>query len=331
MFNTLEKLINIPSPSGFEENIAEFIKMEISPFVDKVYIDILGNVIARKTGMGAKIMLTAHMDEIGLISTFADEQGFIRFSTLGCPDLKSFVSNKVSFLNGVNGILGYEKKCELKDFSFEKCFIDIGVCNKEEALALVPIGTAAVINSSIIMQNNKIISKGLDDKIGVFILIEVIKKIAGSPNDLSFVFTVQEELGLRGAKTASFEIEADYAINVDVTSTRDISTDNKMAVNLGKGVAIKIKDKGIICHKKMTTTLIETAKSGEIPYQLEVLEQGSTDIGTVHISKSGVICGGISIPARYIHSQNEMVDTDDVNNAIKLLIFLLEKGIIFLS
>lgn len=329
MLKELEKLINIPSPSGFEENIAEYIVKKITPFADKVYIDVLGNVIARKTGKGAKVMLSAHMDELGLISTYADEQGFIRFSVLGSPDLKSYVSNKVSFSNGVSGVLGYEKKCELKDFAFEKCFIDIGATTKEQALELVPVGTVAVINSSLIEQNNKFIGKGLDDKIGVLILIEVMKKIAGSPNDLSFVFTVQEELGLRGAKTAAFGIEPDYALNVDVTSTGDISTGNKYAVNLGKGVAIKIKDKGIICHKKMVNTLIETARSGGIPYQLEVLEGGSTDISAVHLSKNGVICGGLSIPARYIHSQNEMVDLIDVKNTIKLLVFLLEKGIKF--
>lgn len=327
MFDVLEKLHNIPSPSGFEENIKEFILKEAKPNCDKIFSDVLGNIVVRKAGKGPKIMLCAHMDEIGLISTFIEDNGFVRFSVLGSPELRSLAGKSITFLNGVKGVIGFEGKCELKDYSYKKCFIDIGAGTKEEAEKAISIGTAAVIDGNLSEINGKIIGRALDDKIGVFILLEVMKRIAGSPNDLYFVFTVQEELGLRGAKTAAFQVEPDYCISLDVTAVGDLSTGNDMEVSLGKGPAIKIKDKGIICHKFIVNTLIDTAKKADISYQLEVLEKGSTDAGAVHLTKSGVISGGLSIPARYIHTPNEMVDKGDIENAIKMLIFLLEKGI----
>lgn len=327
MFDDLKKLMDIASPSGFEEELSAYIMKEITPYVDKVYCDVLGNVIARKAGKGAKIMLAAHLDEIGIITTYIEEDGFIRFSTLGSPDLRTYAGCRVDFLNGVSGIIGYEGKCDLKDFSFSKCFIDIGANSKNEALEMLPIGTAGVVKGELSEKNGKLTGRGLDNKIGCLILIEIIKRMVGSPNDVHFVFTVQEELGLRGAKAAAFAVEADYGIAVDVTSVGDISGENKMAVSLGKGLAIKIKDNGIISHKKMVDLLTDTAQKAEIPYQLEVLDGGSTDIGAIHLTKSGVIAGGISIPARYIHTPNEMVAISDVDDTIKLLVFLLEKGI----
>jgi endoglucanase len=327
MFEDLKRLMDIPSPSGFEEQLSEFIIKEITPYADKVTRDVLGNIIARKTGKGPKILLAAHLDEIGIISTYIEEDGFIRFSTLGSPDLRTYAGYKVQFLNGVSGIIGYEGKCELKDFAFSKCFVDIGASSKIEALEKLPIGTAGVVKGDFEENNGRLTGRGLDNKIGCYILIETIKRMVGSPNDVYFVFTVQEELGLRGAKAAAFAVEADYALSVDVTAVGDISGENKMAVSLGKGLAVKIKDNGIISHKKMVELLSDTAQKSEIPYQLEVLEGGSTDVGAIHLTKGGAIAGGISIPVRYIHSPNEMVAKSDVEDTIKLFIILLEKGI----
>lgn len=312
----LEKLTKTFGPSGREHKIRELIKETVTPYVDEVYIDALGNLIANKKGNGKRIMLAAHMDEIGIIVTFIDDNGFIRFAPVGGLNTKDLLYNKVRFENGVLGVIGTEK--DNKDRIISKMFIDIGAKNKEEAENLLKIGDMACFEGNFSATENVIISKALDNRAGCYALIEVLKK-ADSENDLYFVFTVQEEVGLRGAKTSAYGIEPDMALTVDVTDTGDTPNTEEMAVKLGGGAAVKIMDRSVLCDSSVRGGLIEAAKRLEIPYQLEVMNDGGTDAGAISVSRAGVKTGGVSIPTRYIHSPSEMVNFEDIKNCITII------------
>lgn len=315
----LEKLTQSFSPSGREEEICDIIFEEIKDYADSVYKDTLGNLIVRKEGKGKKVMFSAHTDEIGLMITYIDDKGFLRFSPIGWVDPFYALYQRVKFHNGITGVISYEEKTDaLKDIKMKNLFIDIGAKNKEEAQKLLSIGDTAQFVGDFVINGDRVISKTLDNRAGVYVLTEAIKRIK-SDNDLYFVFTSQEEVGLRGAKTSTYDIFPDYAIAVDVTDTGDTPECNFMAVSLGDGPCIKIKDQSVICHRELVESLKDIAKRNSIPYQLEVLEHGGTDAGAMHLTKSGVKTGAISIPTRYIHSTCETCDINDINNAILLV------------
>ncbi|ABR48772.1 Cellulase [Alkaliphilus metalliredigens QYMF] len=320
----LKKLLLVYGPSGNEAQVAELISEEIKDLVDEIYTDNLGNLIAHKKGPGKKIMLAGHMDQIGLMTTHIDKEGFLRFSNLGGLSPAITLSQRVIFENGVIGVIGSEKIDTLKDLTLDKLFIDIGASSQEDAETMVSIGDTCVYHSEPIIDDKKVISQGLDDRIGCFIMIEVLKQLKEIKHDLYFVFTVQEEVGTRGAKTAAFHIEPDLAISFDVTATGDTPKAKEMAVKLGAGAAIKIKDNSILCHPMIKNHMIKTAKKFRIPYQLEVLEFGGTDSGAIHLTRSGVPSGVLSVPSRYIHSNCEMASVSDVENIISLSRALFE-------
>ena len=190
---------------------------------------------------------------------------------------------------------------------------------------MVEVGDVACFVGDMLVQNGKIISKTLDDRLGVAVLIEVIKSNVNTNNEVYYVFTAQEEVGARGARVCAYDLYPDLAIAVDVTDTGDVLSDNNMDVMCGRGVAIKIKDRSVIVNPKVRELLVSIAKSNGIPYQFEVLECGGTDAGTIHTAKSGVVTGAVSIPTRYIHTVSEMADVSDVESTIRLLCRLLEK------
>jgi len=323
----LKKLVAIYSPAGNETRICQLIKEEVKNYADEVYTDALGNLIVRKKGEGKKILLAGHMDQIGLMVTYIDDNGFIRFTNIGGISQAVTFSQRVIFENGTIGVVGCEKIDGLKDLTLDKLFIDIGVSSKAEAEEKVSIGDMCVYYNEVIMDDKNIISPALDDRIGCFIMIEILKSLKTSKNDIYFVFTVQEEVGTRGAKTAGYAINPDMAVSFDVTATGDTPKARTMVVKLGHGPAIKIKDNSILCHPKVKNLMIEQAEKNSIPYQLEVLEFGGTDSGAIHLTRSGVPAGVISIPCRYIHSTCEMVSLNDVSNAVDLSIKILENEI----
>jgi len=292
-----------------------------------VTIDPLGNLIVHKKGPGKKIMISSHMDEIGFMVTFAEKEGFLRFCTIGGISAKNIVHTKVVFQNGVVGVIGVDGDVKDDKLTFEKMYIDIGATSKEEALSMINIGDVCGFFTKFAIMGDHICSKSLDDRIACYIAIETLKNIKESPNDLYFVFSAQEELGTRGAKAAAFTIEPDMGIALDVTGTGDIPEATKMAVKLGGGAAIKIKDSSILCHRSVVDFMKDTAKRENIDYQLEVLPYGGTDAGAIHLTKDGVPSGGISIPCRYIHSPSEMVSMHDVVECTKLLTAVLSTEI----
>ncbi|MBQ3038154.1 MAG: M42 family metallopeptidase [Clostridia bacterium] len=317
----LKKLTEVFGPSGREKNISEFIKSEVSAYADEVSTDALGNLIVRKKGTKSKIMLAAHMDEIGIVATFTDENGFIRFSAVGGLYNKDLLGRRVRFENGIVGVIGSEE--DNKDRKIPKMYVDIGAKDKESAEKLVSTGDMAVFCGEFYENSDTVISKALDNRAGCYVLIEALKNVK-SDNDLYFVFTSQEEVGLRGARTSAFKIAPDYALAVDVTDTGDTPEGIKMAVKSGKGAAIKVMDRSVLCDTFVRSVLVELAKKNNIDYQLEVMNDGGTDAGAISLSGSGVKTGGISIPTRYIHSPSELISKKDLNDCTDLLISFAE-------
>jgi endoglucanase len=321
MLELVRKLTGAYGVSGNEEEIREIIKEEIKDKVDEITVDPLGNLIAVKRGKGRKIMLAAHMDEIGVMATYIDEKGFIRFSSVGWVSQYYALGQKVRFKNGTAGVLFYEEKLkEMKDLKLPVMYIDIGAKSKKEAEEKVKIGDTACFINDVVLQGEMIISKALDDRSGCAVLIEAAKRMPATENELYFVFTVQEELGLRGAKTAAYNVKPDISIAIDVTDTGDTPEGIKMEVRCGKGPAIKIKDSSVICHPEIRRLLEDSAKKIGIPYQFEILEDGGSDPGAIHVTAGGIPSGAISVPCRYVHSPVEMVSLSDLEMSVKLLV-----------
>lgn len=315
----LEKITQINSPSGNESEIRSFITGEIKKYCDELYTDAMGNLIARKKGGGKRIMFAAHMDEIGIIATAIDDKGFIRFSSVGGLNMRNLVNLRVSFANGTEGVIGAQEEAFKDKPSLDKLYVDIGADNKKEAEKKVSIGDTASFAGGFIKNGDRIISKALDNRAGCAVLMKALSEVKKSENDLFFVFTVQEEVGLRGAKTAAFDIQPDIAVAVDVTDTGDTPDAPAMAVELGKGAAVKVMDRSIMCDADVRVKMIETAKKNKIPYQLEIMTDGGTDAGAIHLTRAGVKTGGISVPTRYIHSPSEMASVSDIESCVKLV------------
>jgi putative aminopeptidase FrvX len=331
----IRKLCNTYGPAGREAKIRDIIKSEIRRYCKDIKVDRLGNLIAHKppSSRSAKksserIMFCAHMDEIGLIVTHIDKKGFLRFTNVGGVFSDSTPYQRVIFENGIVGVIGIETKPETpKPPGLSNMYVDIGAKTRQEAQKMVRIGDIASFYQDAKYINKRLSAKALDDRIGCYSLIECMKRVKNNKNDLYFVFSVQEEVGLRGARTGAYAIAPKYGIAIDVTDTGDTPESPKMAVSLGKGVAIKVKDSGFITNPVIRDRLVSYAEKMKIPYQLEILEKGTTDAAIIQIIKEGVLSGVLSIPTRYIHSTNEVCDLKDVECTIRLLVCICEKGI----
>lgn len=330
MKELIKELTEAYGPSGHEEKIREVIRAEIEDLADEVRVDALGNLIALKGGSeeGMKVMLAAHMDEIGIIVTHVDEKGFLRFAPVGGVRPFTLLGGRAVFADGTVGTFGVEKREpeeEKKIPDSDKLYVDVGAVDKDSVP--VGVGDVACFQRPFFSQGDRLIAKAFDDRAGCAVLIQVMRKLDETPHDVYFVFSVQEEVGLRGAITSTYGIQPDLGLSVDVTRTGDTPEARTMAVSLGGGPAIKVKDRGMLAHPGVKNLLVETAEELGIPYQLEVLERGTTDAMAIQVSREGVPAGCISIPCRYIHTPSEMVDYNDVTNAVKLLVALLSKPI----
>ncbi len=329
MKQTIKTLVEAYGPPGNESHIRELIMKEITGYVNEIRIDVLGNIIAHKkgSGKGKRIMFAAHMDEIGLIVTHIDDKGFLRFSTMGGIHVHNLIGARVRFASNVMGVIQCENLKSWKDVDIHKLYIDIGAVDKQSAAEKVRVGDACMIEEPMLDLGQRIVAKSLDDRIGCAVAIHIMKELHNleHDNDVYFVFTVQEEVGLRGAKTAAYDIHPDLGIAIDVTIAGDTPEPPKVDLYLGKGPAIKLKDVSMITSPIVKRLMIETAEKYQIPYQLEVLPYGGTDAGAIHLTKDGILSGCISIPCRYVHSPSEMVDLHDVENAVQLGLKLIEE------
>jgi len=267
-------------------------------------------------------MLAGHMDEIGLMATHIDENGFIRFTGLGGIRLTALTGGRVRFMDGTPGVISTERLTDLtKAPTLEQCFIDVGASSRKDCP--IKVGDVCAFERPFLDLGNRLIAKSMDDRIGCAVMIETLRALKSFPHELYFVFTTQEEVGLRGATTSAFGVDPDLGLSVDVTATGDTPKGSKMEVALGKGPAVKVKDGGMLADPRIVNWMTRTAEKTKIPYQREVLEGGTTDARAIQVAHAGVPAGCLSVPTRYVHSPSEMVDTGDVQNSVKLLVALL--------
>ena len=329
MKDLIKKLTETFSPSGYEDAIREVILSEIKPLADEIRVDTLGNIIARKgekAANGKRIMIAAHMDEIGLIATHIDEHGFVRFTTVGVPFGRYLLGGRVRFVSGVQGVIGSER---LEKYNVippaDKMFIDVGATSKKDCP--IKVGAVAAFDRPFVEMGSRLVAKSLDDRAGVTVAIETLRRLGLGPNEVYFVFTVQEEVGVRGATVSAYGVDPDVGLAIDVTPTGDTPNPIRRDIALGAGPAIKVKDYLMLSDPKVVAWMERSAKKSRIPIQREVLTGGSTDARAIQLTRSGVPVGGLVIPCRYVHSPSEMIDYRDVENAVNLLITMLSAPI----
>jgi len=329
MKELIKELVGIYGPSGFEEEVRSVIQRHVEALTDELRTDAMGNLFALKRGDGSghRIMLAAHMDEIGVIVTQVEDSGLLRFSNVGTIPHKTMMGTRVRFANGAIGLISHDGgiRAEILDRELPdlgRWFIDVGASSNDDLL--VGVGDVAVFERPFVDLGERIIAGGFDDRVGCAVLIEAMRRLDQSPHDVIFTFTVQEELGVRGARVAAYDLDPAIGLAVDVTPTGDSpKPEVPISVDLGSGPAIKIADTGMIAHPRLRRALVRIAEDHDIPYQLEVLPVGSTDAAAIQATRSGVITGAVSIPCRYVHTPSEMVAMADVENTVRLLTALL--------
>ncbi len=321
MLEQIKRLVEINGVSGGEKKVAEYIEGVITPLADKVYTDVMGSLVAVKRGGGKRVMLMAHTDEIGLVCTYVDEKGFVRVAAVGGIKPQDFANCHITFENGVRGVF----VCPDKDSKTDDCYVDVGQSDREGTLGKIDIGMTARFDADSFENENVIVSKALDDRLGCYILMEVMKNLPETDCEVYFVFTCQEEVGLRGARVAGFDISPDIAIAVDVTAAADTPDCKTHGCKMGGGAAIKVRDSSAVCAKSVVDGLVNAAENAGIPYQRDVLTAGGTDIGAVQTGGRGVLCGGVSVAVRNVHTCAETAYKNDVRAAIELICAYLEQ------
>lgn len=336
----LEKLSNACGVTGREEQVRKLLVELLKPNVDQIQIDKLENVIAIKKGKpkDPKIMLAAHMDEVGLMVKTITKDGFVQFTKMGGIDDRILPAQKVNLLTkkGIcTGIIGskpphIQKEDERKKvISIDDLFIDVGAQNKEDAISMgLSIGDPIAFDVKYqSLSNDNVMGKAFDNRAGCVIMVEALKLLKQADCTICAVGTVQEEVGLRGAATAAFGLEPDLALALDVTFAGDVPgvREYDTSAKLGKGPALTISDSGLITHPKILRWLIDTADSEKIPFQLESGLMGSTDAARIAITRQGIPSGAISVPTRYIHSPVGIVNLKDIDNAVKLTAAAIQK------
>lgn len=310
--------------SGDEGEVAAVISESIAKYVDEVYTDPLGCLIAHKRGKpGAKkLMFAAHMDEIGFMVSYITDNGYLRVTKIGGINYTASVYSHVVFKNGTHGVIVPEARTAPQSFASETVYVDIGAKNKKDAERKVKIGDFCRVAPSLTrLSGSRVCGRPVDNRIGCFMLYEVAKRLEGCEceNDIYFVFTTQEEVGVRGAKTSAYSIDPDYGVAVDIGGAGDIINAAPFAVSLGNGPAIKIKDGMVICHRDMVALMEKIADEKKIKYQHEVLESSGTDTCMMQQARGGCIAGAVSVPTRYGHSGVETIDLGDVEGGIEIM------------
>jgi len=333
MYSLIKQTVCCPGISGSEKQIAALLNGLIKDYVDETETDRLGNLICLKKGTAPeetrrRVLLCAHMDEIGFVVTFIEESGLIRIAPIGGIAFAAASYNEVVFENGVTGVLVPDSGVSADQYAADNFGIDIGASTAAEAGRRVKIGDRCAVKQKLVkLGGGRIAGRPLDDRVGCAILVETAKRIADKKlaDDVYFVFSVQEEVGLRGAGAAAFGIRPDVAIVYDVTGTGDTAGAKPMVVKLGGGAAVKLKDSSVICDPALANELASIGKEKGIKTQYEILRAGGTDTASIQASAGGCTAGAISIPCRYIHSAAETVDLADVEACVALTVAYLTK------
>jgi len=332
----LEKLCNLPGIPGFEDEVREAIIELVTPLVDEIKVDALGNVIATRRGRSYfKLMLDAHMDEIGFMVQHIENDGSIRFTPLGGWDVRLLPSHSLTIITRdrrrVEGVIGTKPPHILKPaerekvIQIEELFLDIGVTSRQAVLDLgVRVGDPMVIMyPARRIGDDTIMTKALDDRAGCAVVIKTLEALKGQPVEATIIaaFVIAEERGLIGARAASFNIAPDMAIALEGTVAADSPgiPPQGQPTGQGKGPAITVADGGFVVPRKMVVALEQAAESNNIPCQIKVPPYGGTDASAIHTSRGGVLTGVISVPCRYIHSPFSTARLSDFDNTWKLL------------
>lgn len=320
----LKKLTQAQGIAGYEKEVRELIIEEVTPYADEVLTDAIGSLIVLKKGNGGskskKIMFAAHMDEIGFMVKKIEDDGRLRVCNVGWNWAASAYNARVRFRNGIYGVFGCMGAVEDANNDIGKLYIDIGARSKEEALNYVKVGSVCGFCGEYIeLLNDRICTKTLDDRAGCFQLIEALKENDGTyPNDIYYVFTVQEELGCRGSKPAAERIHPDIGIAVDITPAHDYPCDLEGSNCVGGGIAVKYADPSVICDEEVVAAMEECCLREQIPCQPEVIDKGGTDASSMNLSGFGVRAGGIAVVTRYPHSQSSVASKADIEAGIRL-------------
>jgi endoglucanase len=334
----LRELCETPGVSGREERLRAIVRRELEPIVDDVTTDALGNLFCRRRGRGGrKLMIAAHMDEIGFLVTHVDDRGFLRLAPIGGHDPRNMVAQRVLVAGrrDLPGILFPSAKPPHLQDADERdkapkmgaFFVDVGL-PAEQARELVPVGAMVTTARQFAEVGETVCCKAMDNRLAVYIMIEAMRRAGPSGFDIYAVATVQEEVGLRGAQVAAYEINPDVGVALDVTIAADLPEmpDAEVVTRLGGGTAIKIMDSASISSPPLVEFLRQLAERRQIPYQMEILPRGGTDAGTIQRARSGVASVTISTPTRYIHTSVESASRTDIEASIRLLTAFIEEG-----
>jgi tetrahedral aminopeptidase len=338
-FELLKRLCETPGVPGREEPIRAVVAEALRPLTDTISFDTMGNVVATKkgTGAGPRVMVAAHMDEIGFLVKHIDDKGFMRLQPLGGWDPRNMVSQRV-YVHGFGGqvllgaLMPASKPIHMltpedmnKPPKVEDCFVDVGL-PADEVRKLVEVGDAVTMARTTEIVGSNVVSKTLDDRVAVFVLVEALRALGSHECEVVAVATTQEEVGLRGATTAAYALNPDVGIAVDVTLANDFPGpgEAEQITKLGGGAAIKIMDSSLLCHPKLVRHFRDVADKHGIPYQMEILPRGGTDAGGIQRTRGGIPSFTLSIPTRYIHTVNETAAVADIEATITLLARYLE-------
>lgn len=336
----LRRLTQIPGIASREDQVRAVVSSELEPLVDSLIVDTLGNLIGVKEGRGGpRVAVAAHMDEIGFLVRHIDDSGFIRLQKIGGFDPRVLVAQRVVVhtraLGSLQGVLQPGTKPihlqgagESKEVKLEDLFVDLGM-SSADVKEYVTIGDMVTMERDQVRIGNTVVSKALDDRLGVYVMIEAMKRVTGQAATILAIATTQEEIGLRGATTSAFDAGADIAIALDVTIAVDIpgNPGDAVVTRLGEGTAIKLFDSSQLPDPRVVRHLIDLAQTNSIPFQREILPAGGTDAGAFQRSRGGVRTATISIPTRYVHTVNEMAHEADIQASIDLLAaFLNDAG-----
>lgn len=332
----LKRLSETPGVSGREERVRALVIEQLRPLVDELRVDPLGNVIAVKKGSGdRRVMLAAHMDEIGFLVKYVEEKGWLRVQPLGGFDPRVLVAQRVIVHSSNGGALPgafmpQNKPIHLLEGKpeapkLEELYIDLGL-PADEVKRQVRIGDSVTMDRPLVQTGNRVIAKAMDDRAGVFTMIEALRRLGQHQVTVIAVATVQEEVGLRGATTSAYTVEPDVAIALDVTLALDTpgTPDADAVTRLGNGAAIKVFDSSQIPNYRLVEHMRQVAERNNIPHQLEVLSRGGTDAGAMQRARGGAASITLSVPTRYVHTVNEMVDLADLDATATLLARYLE-------
>ena len=329
MDSLIKRLSEAAGPPGYETQVRALIREEIAPFIDDLQVDNLGSLIATRgsrSEAGVKMMFAAHMDEAGLMVSHIDAQGFLRFVPLGALSQQTAQGSRIRFLGGQWGLIGAEKTADPDRYpTFDQLFIDSGAASRQDCT--LRVGDVAVLDHPFMEFPDRWIGKALGSRVGVWLLVETLRSLfenkVRSPHELNFVFSAQKEVGSRGAATAAYKIEPDLAVEVDHCTSGDTPRGVKTEIAAGKGPAIKVRDQALVCDPRIVRWMLNTSEAAGIPHQKEISERNFLEVNPLQLARGGVPTGGLSIPARYLHTGSEMVRLQDVKHALGLLVELV--------